>query len=290
MLRECQHAVKCCPCWSWWPAEGKLGGDDLVKVKRRKYFRKSWRAAVLWERNERLARSSSRRGSLASILPAAHKHGEHLRQPLQGPFRQKGNAPPHGGPGCCGEDHVLQKLKLGEIVTPVPTAGVSAETVEYKNVSSPACDAGGQGKIRPPWCQPFQNAQGLILVVDGTDRGRVNEAREELLRTPAGDELRGAVLLVFADKQDLRSATSAAGTTDGLRLRSRRHRSRPAQATRAAGGDGLCEGQPRATRDRDPSGPLRSPSASRSCGPARLAGRVPEAASVVGSRAHRTAR
>lgn len=42
---------------------------------------------------------------------------------------------------------------------------------------------------------------GLIFVVDSNDRERVNEAREELMRMLAEDELREAVLLVFANKQ-----------------------------------------------------------------------------------------
>lgn len=54
--------------------------------------------------------------------------------------------------------------------------------------------------------------QGLIFVVDSNDRDRVGEAREELLRMLAEDELRDAVLLVFANKQDLPNAMNAAGT------------------------------------------------------------------------------
>lgn len=42
---------------------------------------------------------------------------------------------------------------------------------------------------------------GLIFVVDSNDRERVNEAREELSRMLSEDELRDAVLLVFANKQ-----------------------------------------------------------------------------------------
>jgi len=48
------------------------------------------------------------------------------------------------------------------------------------------------------WC-----AVGLIFVVDSNDRERVGEAREELMRMLAEDELRDAVLLVFANKQVL---------------------------------------------------------------------------------------
>lgn len=38
-------------------------------------------------------------------------------------------------------------------------------------------------------------------MVDSNDRERVNEAREELMRMLAEDELRDAVLLIFANKQ-----------------------------------------------------------------------------------------
>jgi len=40
-------------------------------------------------------------------------------------------------------------------------------------------------------------------VVDSNDRDRVVEAREELQRMLNEDELRDAMLLVFANKQDL---------------------------------------------------------------------------------------
>lgn len=42
---------------------------------------------------------------------------------------------------------------------------------------------------------------GLIFVVDSNDRERVSEARDELNRMLGEDELRDAVLLVFANKQ-----------------------------------------------------------------------------------------
>lgn len=47
-------------------------------------------------------------------------------------------------------------------------------------------------------CVPIS---GLIFVVDSNDRERIGEAKEELMRMLAEDELRDAVLLVFANKQ-----------------------------------------------------------------------------------------
>ncbi|XP_006876183.1 PREDICTED: ADP-ribosylation factor 1 isoform X2 [Elephantulus edwardii] len=127
------------------------------------------------------------------------------------------------GLDAAGKTTILYKLKLGEIVTTIPTIGFNVETVEYKNISFTVWDVGGQDKIRPLWRHYFQNTQGLIFVVDSNDRERVNEAREELMRMLAEDELRDAI-------------------TDKLGLHSLRHRNWYIQATCATSGDGLYEG------------------------------------------------
>jgi len=85
----------------------------------------------------------------------------------------------------------------------VSRPGFNVETVEYKNIQFTVWDVGGQDKIRPLWRHYFQNTQGIIFVVDSNDRDRVAEAREELQRMLNEDELRDALLLVFANKQDL---------------------------------------------------------------------------------------
>lgn len=59
----------------------------------------------------------------------------------------------------------------------------------------------GRGVDLSSLCSPCSASLGLIFVVDSNDRERVNEAREELMRMLAEDELRDAVLLVFANKQ-----------------------------------------------------------------------------------------
>ncbi|XP_048608681.1 ADP-ribosylation factor 1-like isoform X1 [Brassica napus] len=128
------------------------------------------------------------------------------------------------GLDAAGKTTILYKLKLGEIVTTIPTIGFNVETVEYKNISFTVWDVGGQDKIRPLWRHYFQNTQGLIFVVDSNDRDRVVEARDELHRMLNEDELRDAVLLVFANKQDLPNAMNAAEITDKLGLHSLRQR------------------------------------------------------------------
>uniref|UniRef100_A0A8B9JVL7 ARF GTPase 5 n=1 Tax=Astyanax mexicanus TaxID=7994 RepID=A0A8B9JVL7_ASTMX len=77
------------------------------------------------------------------------------------------------GLDAAGKTTILYKLKLGEIVTTIPTIGFNVETVEYKNICFTVWDVGGQDKIRPLWRHYFQNTQGLIFVVDSNDRERV---------------------------------------------------------------------------------------------------------------------
>ena len=146
------------------------------------------------------------------------------------------------GLDAAGKTTILYKLKLGEVVTTIPTIGFNVETVEYKNISFTVWDVGGQDKIRPLWRHYFQNTQGLIFVIDSNDRERVNEAADELYKMLEEDDLRDAVLLIFANKQDLPNAMTAAEITDKLRLHSLHARPWYIQQTCAPQGQGLYEG------------------------------------------------
>ena len=53
---------------------------------------------------------------------------------------------------------------------------------------------------------------GLIFVIDSNDRERVGEARDELQRMLSEDELRDAILLIFANKQ-VRSCSSLSSSS-----------------------------------------------------------------------------
>ncbi|XP_022700036.1 ADP-ribosylation factor 1 isoform X1 [Varroa jacobsoni] len=176
------------------------------------------------------------------IAYSAGKMGNVFANLFKGLFGKKEMRILMVGLDAAGKTTILYKLKLGEIVTTIPTIGFNVETVEYKNISFTVWDVGGQDKIRPLWRHYFQNTQGLIFVVDSNDRERIGEAKEELMRMLAEDELRDAVLLIFANKQDLPNAMNAAEITDKLGLHSLRNRNWYIQATCATSGDGLYEG------------------------------------------------
>merc|ERR1712097_45141 len=98
------------------------------------------------------------------------------------------------GLDAAGKTTILYKLKLGEVVTTIPTIGFNVETVEYKNINFSVWDVGGQDKIRKLWRHYYENTQGLIFVVDSNDRDRIDDAREELMKMLIEDEMRDAVL------------------------------------------------------------------------------------------------
>ncbi|KAG0709836.1 ADP-ribosylation factor [Suillus ampliporus] len=146
------------------------------------------------------------------------------------------------GLDAAGKTTILYKLKLGEVVTTIPTIGFNVETVEYKKIAFTVWDVGGQNKIRPLWKYYFNDAQAVIFVVDSSDRDRIAEAKEELRGLMNDDQLRDALLLVFANKQDLPGAMSASELTDKLDLRTFRQRTWYMQSTCATSGEGLYEG------------------------------------------------
>lgn len=61
------------------------------------------------------------------------------------------------GLDAAGKTTILYKLKLGEIVTTIPTIGFNVETVEYRNIAFTVWDVGGRDKIRPLWRHYYQN-------------------------------------------------------------------------------------------------------------------------------------
>merc|ERR1712031_52556 len=128
------------------------------------------------------------------------------------------------GLDAAGKTTVLYKFKLNEVVTTIPTIGFNVETVEYKNIRFTVWDVGGQDKIRPLWRYYYTGTQGLIFVVDSNDRDRVEDAREELMNMLNEDEMRDAVLLVFANKQDLPNSMTASEITEKLGLHNMRNR------------------------------------------------------------------
>jgi len=148
-----------------------------------------------------------------------------------------------------GKTTVLYKLKLGKVVTTIPTIGFNVETVEYKKIKFTVWDIGGQDKIRPLWRHYYQGTHAVIFVVDSTDKDRLDgskasahSAQEELHMMMASDLLKDCLLLVFANKQDMKGALPPAEVAERLQMRTLSNRKYQIQGTSAVTGDGLSEG------------------------------------------------
>ena len=153
------------------------------------------------------------------------------------------------GLDAAGKTTILYKLKLGEVVTTIPTIGFNVETVEYKNISLTCWDVGGRSKIYPLWRHYYHDTDAIIFVVDSNDKERITDetgydssAKEELHRMLAEDELKGSTILVFANKQDLSNSMSVKEITDKLELNKLKNHKWHVQGCCATTGDGLYEG------------------------------------------------
>ncbi|MCJ1448620.1 MAG: ADP-ribosylation factor, Arf Arf6 [Stictis urceolatum] len=165
------------------------------------------------------------------------------------------------GLDAAGKTTILYKLKLDQDVTTIPTVGFNVETVTYKKVKFNVWDVGGQDKIRPLWRHYFSGrrqtdtirydengeliyigTQGLIFVIDSSDRNRIEEARQELHRIILDREMKDALLLVFANKQDVEGAMSPQEVQERLKLSQLKDKIWYVVPSCATTGEGILEG------------------------------------------------
>eukprot|EP00889_Picochlorum_renovo_P001793 jgi/Picre1/28823/NNA_004220.t1 len=117
-----------------------------------------------------------------------------------------------------GKTTILYRLHVGEVVQTIPTIGFNVETVTYKNIKFQVWDLGGQTSIRPYWRCYYPNTQAIIYVVDSCDKDRLSTSRAEFQAILGEEELQKAVILVYANKQDLPGALSESEVAEGLGL------------------------------------------------------------------------
>lgn len=110
------------------------------------------------------------------------------------------------GLDASGKTTTLYTLKLGEVVTTIPTIGFNVETLQFKNMAMTAWDVGGRDKIRPLYRHYYPNTQGVVFVIDSNDRERLDDALKELYTTVGEPELVDVPFLILANKQDLSGA------------------------------------------------------------------------------------
>lgn len=144
------------------------------------------------------------------------------------------------GLDAAGKTTILYKLKLGEVISSIPTIGFNVEQVSYKNLKMNIWDIGGQDKIRKLWKHYYDSCDGLIFVIDSNDAKRLPEAADELGKLHRELELKSVPFLILANKQDLPNAVPIHKMD--LNLAGMYGRNWKVQGCSAMSGDGIYEG------------------------------------------------
>uniref|UniRef100_A0A9J2PU74 ADP-ribosylation factor-like protein 6 n=1 Tax=Ascaris lumbricoides TaxID=6252 RepID=A0A9J2PU74_ASCLU len=126
----------------------------------------------------------------------------------------------------------------------VPTVGYNVDKFTSSNMSFSAYDMSGQGKYRNLWETYYKEVDGVIFVVDSSDRLRIAVARDELWLLLDHKEMatRKIPLLVFANKMDEKGSLNASEVSQCLGLDLIRSRNWHICASCALTGQGLVSG------------------------------------------------
>lgn len=151
-----------------------------------------------------------------------------------------------------GKTTILRKF-CGEDINQIePTLGFNIKTLEHRSYKLNIWDVGGQRTIRAYWRNYFESTDGIVWVVDSSDKARMETCRDELFSLLNEEKLAGASLLILANKQDIAGALSSEEIADILQLKvnknfSKRHWS--ILPCSAVTGDGLVGGMDWMTDD-----------------------------------------
>ncbi|KAF5290596.1 hypothetical protein FQR65_LT11548 [Abscondita terminalis] len=119
-----------------------------------------------------------------------------------------------------GKTTILYKNKFGfdQPIHANPTIGFNIEVIKYKNFSFQITDFGGGGKIQPMNARLCKDLPVLIFVIDSSDRTYDHYSKDRLSLWMEANEVEDVLLLVFANKQDLPGAFTAAEIIDHYKL------------------------------------------------------------------------
>mmetsp|Transcript_4925 Transcript_4925/g.6528 ORF Transcript_4925/g.6528 Transcript_4925/m.6528 type:complete len:191 (-) Transcript_4925:629-1201(-) len=99
-----------------------------------------------------------------------------------------------------------------------PTVEFDIKVANFKTWQLYITDVGGQESLRPFWRHHFTGLQGIIFVVDSSDKARLVNALKEMSNVLQDHQLRDIPVLVFANKQDLEGVLTVEEMSEKLQL------------------------------------------------------------------------
>ncbi|KAM0933085.1 putative small GTP-binding protein [Dioscorea sansibarensis] len=91
----------------------------------------------------------------------------------------------------------------------VPTVGLNIGRLEAAQAKLVFWDLGGQIGLRTIWEKYYEEAHAIIYVIDAASPSTFESSKSALEKVLRNEDLRGAPLLILANKQDLPGAVSA---------------------------------------------------------------------------------
>ena len=145
-----------------------------------------------------------------------------------------------------GKSTVLNYLKPEEskVHDIVPTIGFNVEKFKVRSIEVTAFDMSGQGRYRDLWKAYYKDCNGIIFVIDSSDKLRMVVVKDELEDMLSCAELKGKRLpiLFLANKMDLHGALSSVKVSSSLQLEDIKDKPWFICATNALTGEGIEEG------------------------------------------------
>ncbi|NXV42984.1 ARL14 protein, partial [Uria aalge] len=114
------------------------------------------------------------------------------------------------GLDSAGKSTLLYKFKYNDVFLTIPTIGFNVDMIETrKDFTLTVWDVGGQKKMRHVWCNFLENTDGLLYVVDSSDKWRLEESKREFELILKNEFIKSVPVVVLANKQDLPGALNA---------------------------------------------------------------------------------
>ncbi|UJR21884.1 hypothetical protein I4U23_024956 [Adineta vaga] len=139
-----------------------------------------------------------------------------------------------------GKTTILYQMKHTEDYNTVPTVGFNVETISpCRGISLTVWDVGGQDHLRTLWHHYFDNVDGLVFVIDSSDRQRLSLAKAELRGIYHHETMKYVPMVIVANKQDSHEALSTNAILEKLELDQWTHGPSDIVSCCALTGDGL---------------------------------------------------